>query len=106
MGGGKPLRCLAPVEDIDDEEDDKQREGTQRTDVARAGEVGLLTGYLCLLLVGVVDGGQLGHGGGLLVGDSRVEHVEDAHGSHHGRVAAAGFDIGAILGQHVELDIV
>ena len=68
--------------------------------------VGSLAGYLGLLLVGVIDGGQLGHRTVLLVSDSLIENREYMLGNGFGRVAPSSFGIDTILGYHVKLNVV
>ena len=106
MGGGQAVGGGTAVEGVDDKENDDQHQSHTGTEQSLTSQVSLLLGYLCLLLVGVVDGGQLGGGAVLLAGDGRVEQGEDVGTHDAGRVVAACLGIGTVLGQHVELDVV
>ena len=84
-------------EDREEHNDDQQRYSDG--DKLQAGEVSLLLGYLCLLLLGVVEGGQLGGLAVLLLRDGRVEYGQQLRSCHHGRISAPCLRIGLIFGQ-------
>ena len=106
MGDMESLGSLATVEDVDDKEYQDECHHRRGADKQHLRHIGSLAGYLGLLLVGVIDGGQLGHRTVLLVSDSLIENREYMLGNGFGRVATSSFGIGTILGYHVKLNVV
>ena len=99
MGMLKFLCCPVTMVDEDREEHNDDQQRYSDGDKLQAGEVSLLLGYLCLLLLGVVEGGQLGGLAVFLFRDGRVENRQNLCASHHGRVSAPCLRIGLIFGQ-------
>ena len=98
------LGGLALVEGIEEQEDDCEEQGHQSAHHLHLRHLRLLACYLCLLLIGMVDGGQLGRGAALLAGDGRVEERENADTHLACRVFTMSLVVGTVFGQHIQLD--
>ena len=90
---------------IDDEEGNDQSQGDSHADKPLVRHFSLLFGYLGLLLLGVVDSGQLCGIVFLLVGDGLVQGFADLYGHTDGSITMSGIDVGLELGNVILLHV-
>ena len=103
---GQALGCTMADHGEDDEEDGEGDDGHNESQHTGSGQTYLLFGYLALLALSVVDGGQLCGSVLLLTGECGVEAFHDLHAGGDGRVLASGQRVGFHLRQEILADIV